>query len=175
VQWSPELNAVLEGILGGELSTTLLLAPLPTANHVEVAPGRRLVVVDDLTKPKRLRALAPKDGSRSLVRAHPLALPIAPGSIGALVAVDTLSRWPQPERTLAALAELLREGGLLVVVERLAEGLGRALYRLARPGRQLLPPEAVTGLLLNAGFARVGQSWPGSTPRSVITSGRLAG
>jgi hypothetical protein len=165
---------VLEGLLEREAAGELfLLAPLEVAEKVGAGSPSRVLVVDDTTKPKQLRTLAPSPVPRRIVRAHPLALPFAEGACGALVAVDTLSRWASPGEALEGFSRVLRNGALLVVVERLAEGLtGRALLRIARPTRHVVAPESLTGLLLNAGFSRVGQLWPEGNPRAYITYGR---
>lgn len=113
--------------------------------------------------------------ARPTIAAEVAELPFAARSLSALFAVETLSRYASPEPVLADWRRILHPDGWLVVVERLIQSATmRALRRLLAAPRFQAPPEQLTALLLNAGFVAVGQSWPTSRTRLVITSGRRA-
>jgi SAM-dependent methyltransferase len=113
--------------------------------------------------------------ARPTLVAEAAELPFAARSLSAVFAVEALSRYASPEAVLADWRRTLRPDGWLVVVERLIQSATlRALRRLLSAPRFQAPPEQLTALLLNAGFMAVGQSWPASRTRLVITSGRRA-
>jgi hypothetical protein len=103
------------------------------------------------------------------------ALPVAPRALSSLCAVEVLSRFPSPDALISSWRQALRPRGSILVVERLIQSATmRALRRLLSTQRYQPPPEGLTALLLNAGFVSVGQSWPASRTRVVITRGTRA-
>lgn len=129
-----------------------------------------LIAVDDVPPPAKLDA----ELRRRLVRADPRTPPLAEHSVGTLVAMNALSRFAGPEEVLQGWLRCLRPGGRLILLERLLRsGPLRALQRIMRVARHPLAPEHLTCLMLNAGFAEIGQSWPETPVRAVITSGAL--
>ena len=131
----------------------------------------RLTVVDDVTKPARL---AKQGREQQVLRAHLDDLPIAERSVGAIIAIEALSRCTSPEAALSAWSRALRDGGTLVLVERIVQSATlRTLHRLIEPSRRWLPPEQLTCLLLNGGYTRIGQFWPPARLRSVVTVAHL--
>jgi hypothetical protein len=163
---SPGLTEILLAKLEGVVGPVLLLGPLDLAEQLRHIP--HLLVADDVTKPSRLA----KHSTLAVVRAHGESLPVEDASLAAILAVESLSRFASPEVALVAWSRALRDGGCLVVVERLVQSLTmRTLHRLIEPSRHRLAPEDLTSLLLNGGYARVAQAWPTTRLRALVTSG----
>jgi SAM-dependent methyltransferase len=163
---SPGLTEILTAKLKDAAGPVLLLGPPELAEQLQhVVP--HLLLADDATKPSRLA----RHSALAVVRAHGEALPIDDGSLAAILAVEALSRFASPQIVLAAWSRALRDGGRLLVVERLVQSLTmRTLHRLIEPSRHRLAPEDLTSLLLNAGYGRVAQLWPTTRQRALVTS-----
>jgi hypothetical protein len=146
-------------------------APMVAARAEAQLHGVQLTVVDDVTKPSRLARHGP---GQQVLRAHLDDLPFAERSVGAIIAIEALSRSTSPDAALSVWSRTLRDGGTLVLVERIVQSATlRTLHRLIEPSRRWLPPEQLTCLLLNAGYVRIGQFWPPARLRSVVTVGHL--
>jgi hypothetical protein len=162
----PELKAPLGDLLTGNNGAGLFIGRLRVGLALEL-PGLRLVI-DPLSRPRKLARQ--RFDPLLVLRADPLRIPLPPAALGSVVALDMLGRVPDPAAALGEWSRVLGDGGMLVVVERLANGaVPRALRRLAAPSRRVLAPEDVTGLMLNCGLVGIGQVWPAAR---FITVGR---
>jgi hypothetical protein len=101
-------------------------------------------------------------------------LPAGDGSVAAIVSLNLMSGFSEPERVLEAWKAALRVGGTLVLAERAAPNSPwRALQRLIAPPKFHPAPESLTALLSNAGFAKITQYWPPARLRTIVTVGTL--
>ena len=131
----------------------------------------RLVLVSDAAGVAKVRR---RVDQLPLLQADLPHLPLAPRSVGCVVAVDILSRTSRADETLGSLCELLCPGGRLLVAERLMRSPTlRALRRLTTPSSRRLLPEDVCCLMLNADVMEIGQTWPTGYPERFVTSGSL--
>jgi SAM-dependent methyltransferase len=122
------------------------------ALRAAVGPAGRVVAVDltpeMLAEARRLG----RDRIAALVEADVLALPLASGSLDAVLAAGLLSHLPEPAAGLAELARVCRPGGRLA----LFSPVGRAALA-RRHGRELEPDDVraepvVRRLLAGAGW-----------------------
>jgi len=95
-------------------------------------PGLRCVGCDVAHLPLRMALeRAPADGSRAYLQTNGERLPFRPGSFDAVLAISVLEHLVEPERALAAMIDVLRPGGSLLLLSPQYGGpLG------ASPGRQ---------------------------------------
>lgn len=147
---APEIVEQLEG-----QGSTLYFGPLPLARALHEALGGALLVVNDRLK---LSKLARQAGEMIALRAAPLQLPVAHGSLSALVVADVVSRLPlDPLEGVSTWRRYVAPNGSLLLVEQLRRSLGGVLAR-----RTSTAPEDLTGAMLNSGFSRIGQRFYGS-------------
>jgi len=153
-----------------EQGIILIFGSLSLANHLRTK-ATRVAVID---YPRAPDVLAQHRDGQTILRAQPLQLPTADRSISGIVAVNILSRVSSPNLLMDSWSRSLRPGGKIVLVEREMQGFAlRTWQRLIDPSRFPLAPEHLTCLLLNAGFAGIGQAWPSSRLQTVVTSGWL--
>ena len=156
-----------------ETGTVVLICPPALAAQIWAGcpDSARLVLVSDAARVAKVRR---RVGQLPVLQANLAQLPLAPHSVGCVVAVDILSRTSRPDETLGALCEVVRPGGRLVVGERLMRSPTlRALRRLTTPSSRRLLPEDVCCLMLNADVMEIGQTWPTGYPERFVTSGSL--
>jgi SAM-dependent methyltransferase len=146
--------------------------------------GHRVVcVVENAAQAARLAAWALKedlDGRLSVVQSREDALPFAPNSLEAVVAVSVLGGLPKGRAVpdvIRSWIRVVRPLGTLAVGEMAAEGwAGRMLLKLTRriKGRvDALEPARLCALLLEAGVRRIRQVWPQGVGSYVVTCGRV--
>ena len=161
----PPLTSIVAELALG-LSPCLVLGSLPLAAqlvaHIDGA------IFGELRLPPR-KLLRRHDGSFGALRVARDALPWAPKSFAAIIAVDTLDHG-DAGAALAEYCRCLEEGGTLIVVEALRGAAGHALRSFGR-GLRRFAPEDLTALLLNAEVSAPRQRWPAE--RYVVTVGQL--
>lgn len=108
-----------------------------------------------------------------LITAEAGTVPLAPGSLDALVVVDGLGGAGDPLDRVAGWAALLGPGRPLLLLERPPGSLWGGLRRLGGKGPPP-SPEALCALLLNLGLRRVGQLDPAGRPARLLTFGHRA-
>lgn len=146
--------------------------------------GHRVVcVVDGAAQAARHTAWALKedpDGRLAVVQSREDALPFAPRSLKAVVAVSVLGGLEKGKvvpDVIRSWSRAVRPLGTLAVGEMAAEGwAGRMLLKLTRriKGRvDALEPARLCALLLDAGVRRIRQVWPQGVGSYVVTCGRV--
>jgi SAM-dependent methyltransferase len=136
---------VLEVGVGGGVGLGLLLPRLPKGRLI----GTELSDVL-LQSARRKFATAIRAGRLDLVHAAVDQLPCLNGSINAVLTVNTIYFWREPERGLAELYRVLRPGGQLLIALRPVSALRR--YKYTEHGLTLYEPEQIESLLERAGF-----------------------
>lgn len=166
-----DLAQTLAQLIADQPRPRVLLGRLALAKALDAAcEGGRcegLVLLEQQLAPRRL-AKRCEGERRRCVRADRGALPLAPGSVGTVIAANVLERG-DPAEHIERLCRVLCDGGRLILVESLRSATGHALRSFGRGLNHLLP-EDLTTLLLGTDVCEIVQYWPAS---SVVTVGRL--
>jgi arsenite methyltransferase len=93
-------------------------------------------------------------GRLNLVCADVADLPLRDGLVGAIASVNTIYFWPDPLRALSSLRRVLSAGGRVAIGYTGAAKM-REFDQITRHGFRTYEPDAVEGLLREAGFTRV--------------------
>ena len=183
----PLAQCVLE-LVGGENAEdrkgpVAVIGSARVARRLTLAGHRVVCVVEEGSQAARLSAWAVKEdpeGRLSVVQSRQDALPFAPHSLEAVVAVSVLGGLRKGKvvaDVIRSWSRVVRPLGTLAVGEIAAEGwAGRMLLKLTRriKGRvDALEPARLCVLLLEAGVRRIRQVWPQGVGSYVVTCGRV--
>jgi len=158
-------GALKRELFGGLPRTVLELGAGDGANLRYLSPGTRVIAIEpNVHMHRRLRARAARLAVHVDVQAATAeALPLADGTVDAVISSLVLCTVPDPARALAEVRRVLRPGGRYWCIEHLAAPEGTALAglqrALRRPWRWLFEGcetcRDTAGLLREAGFASV--------------------
>ena len=173
-RWSDlvvSISSLLQGEAPASSGALLVLgAPALAAALAEAGLGLQVAAVCSEAEAAKVSRRFPE---LALVTAEAGAVPLAPGSLDALVVVDGLGGAADPLERVASWAALLRPGGALLLLERPPGSLWSGLRRLGGKARPP-SPEALCATLLNLGLRRVGQLHPTGRPARRVTFGHRA-
>lgn len=131
-------GALKREMFGGLPRTVLELGAGDGANFRYLAPGTRVIAIEPNVHMHRwLRARAARHGIHVDVRAATAeALPLADGTVDAVISSLVLCTVPDPVRALAEVRRVLRPGGRFWCIEHVAAPEGTVLAGLQRALRR---------------------------------------
>jgi ubiquinone/menaquinone biosynthesis C-methylase UbiE len=131
-------GALKREMFGGLPRTVLELGAGDGANFRYLAPGTRVIAIEpNMHMHRRLRARAARHGIHVDVRvATAEALPLADGTVDAVISSLVLCTVPDPARALAEVRRVLRPGGRYWCIEHVAAPEGTVLAELQRALRR---------------------------------------
>ena len=159
-----ELSSIISQLSGA----TLFIGSVARARELGDLAADLLI----LEPSTRRRKLGRQAAGLRLMRADPVYPPLSKERLDAVIVAEELGRQADGLKAVSAWRDLLRPGGLLLVLEpESVTPIVGGLRRLMTGAPAFRPPEAVSAMLLNAGLASVGQQILQGKSVGVLTRG----